>query len=91
MIRRDLPPCPAEMVAPRTVINCGLTVLLARSVISLMGRVSLLITSWTIGTSEASYCRMFGGVAPCGRPRRMDCIEAVICAMASLIAVPGWK
>src|SRR5579862_1148832 len=66
LIRRDMPPSVGENAAPRMVTNCGRTILLTVSTILEMGSVSLLIVSWTMGTSEASYCMIEGGVMPWG-------------------------
>src|SRR3954470_20866681 len=47
--------------------------------------------SWRIGTLEALYCRISGGVVPGGNVRRSVCEMAVICAIDVPICAPGWK
>ena len=53
--------------------------------------VVLPMLSWRIGTREALYWRISGGVVPAGIVRSSVCDTAVICAMAASILAFGWK
>ena len=47
--------------------------------------------SWRIGTLEASYLMMLGGVVPGGNGRSSVCAMAVNCASATSTFALGWK
>ena len=51
----------------------------------------LACSNWMIGTLDASYCRISGGIVPGGMRRRMVCEMAVDCATALAMSTPGWK
>src|SRR5450432_4111625 len=55
------------------------------------GSVGLLSASCKIGTVEALYERMNGGVVPGGENAICDCETAVICAIDRSLSTPGWK
>src|SRR5437764_2114287 len=47
--------------------------------------------SWRMGTLDALYRRMFGGVMPVGSDFSTDCDDAASCATAASIFAFGWK
>ena len=44
-----------------------------------------------MGTFDALYCMISGGVMPGGNCRSTVCEMAVTCAVAASMRVPGWK
>ena len=73
------------MAAPWMVVSRGRTKLSERSFSVCSERLWLLRLIWMIGTLDALYCRMSGGVVPCGNCRNCVCEMAVICATAMSI------
>ena len=63
---------------PMSNSSCSLMVLLANP-------------NWRIGTLEASYLMMLGGVAPGGKMRSSVCAMAVTWASATSTLALGWK
>ncbi len=65
--------------------------LVALSLIVCSGRVGLLTLIWMIGTLEALYWMINGGVIPGGRGRRTVWLIDVIWATAEGMLAFGWK
>src|ERR1700716_3461367 len=73
------------------VASWVLMMLLPRSKIAASDNESLDNASWMIGTVEASYARMKGGVAPGGRLRKAVCDTPVIWEYDRTGSALGWK
>src|SRR5579862_3573874 len=79
------------MEAPCTVDRPVRMMLLPRSNSWASERLSLDSASCRMGTEEALYARMNGGVVPGGSWRRLVCDTPVICAYESSSLTLGWK
>jgi hypothetical protein len=75
-----LPPYGNGSDAPATVDSAVRMKLLPRSYILDSDKVALVSASWMIGTLDALYARMNGGVVPGGICRSKACDTPVICA-----------
>ena len=90
-IWRCLPPAGSGKRVPCTTLSIVRTRWFTWSKISDSLSVSLEKASWRIGTEDAVYRRMIGGMIPGGMRRRMVCEAAVTCAMAAATSAPGWR